>query len=297
MMPASPASDLQANILKVLSAGGPPLTPPKIARALPVGGRPPLKLLRSLLAQMAAAGRLERLPGKTDRYIAAPAEAWARSTLLEMLRFGPQTGAKLEKSLTVHHAHLATDLLAALIDSGQVFRHPAPSKAGKSAFALTPPDPLPYLAGALDRLQRAVEEKGFAPAAVRAAVLRHLGASEFTSAARGAGDADAKATPKPAPKNAAGLSPETVVEAMGRVEPRVNDGAAVPIARLRDMLGAQHDKKSFDEAMLLLAARGIIELQSHAWPARLTAEQQKLLIDDGHGGWFDSAALQRRKGS
>jgi len=296
-MPASPASDLQANVLKVLSAGGPPLTPPKIARALPVGGRPPLKVLRPLLAQLAAAGRLERLPGKTERYIAAPVEAWARATLLEMLRSGPQTAAKLEKSLTVHHAHLATALLAALVGGGQVFRHPAPSKGGQPAFALTPPDPLRYLAGALDRILRTVEEQGFTPAAVRAAALRHLGASEFTTAARGAGDCEPKPTPKATPTKAPGLSPETVIEAMGRVEPRVNDGAAVSIARLREILGAQHDKKSFDEAMLQLAARGVVELQSHAWPARLTAEQQELLIDDGHGSWFDSAALHRRKTS
>jgi hypothetical protein len=97
------------------------------------------------------------------------------------------------------------------------------------------------------------------------------------------------------PVQAVPIPPAALLEAMSRAEPRVHDGAAVSIGRLREMLGGGYDKKSFDEALLLLAARGVVELQSHAWPARLTPEQQKQLIDNGQGGWFDSAALQRRK--
>ena len=69
---------------------------------------------------------------------------------------------------------------------------------------------------------------------------------------------------------------------------------AVSIARLRETLSGRYDKGSFDAAMLSLLKRGILELQSHAWPARLTSEEQRELIDNGQGGWFDSAALRRR---
>ena len=81
MMPAS-ASDLQTNVVKVLSAGGPPMTPPLIARALPVGGRPTLPALKKLLLQMARDGAVVRIAGRTDKYVAAPVEVWARSHLL-----------------------------------------------------------------------------------------------------------------------------------------------------------------------------------------------------------------------
>jgi hypothetical protein len=318
-MPASAASDLQANIVKVLSAGGPPLSAPRIAKALPVGGRPTGKVLQIELAQMAADGILLRIPGKTERFVVAPVEAWARAALLEALRAGPQSAAKLGKPLTAHFAHLAAPLLDTLLAEGRVFRHPAIAKSGKPVFALTPPDPLPHFAKALDALLASVEAKGFPPAAVRAAVLRHLGAdrsppAEARAPARpaappagamvagamvaGAAVAGAAAAGPAVPAEAApALSPDAVIEAMGLVEPRVHDGAAVSIARLRDMLGPRHDKKSFDEAVLLLARRGVVELQSHAWPARLTVEQQRQLIDNGRGGWYDSAALNRRETS
>ncbi len=82
---------------------------------------------------------------------------------------------------------------------------------------------------------------------------------------------------------------------MSRIEPRINEGAAVGLVRLREALAADYDKPGFDAAILALARSGVVELQSHAWPARLTAEERSLLIDNGHGGWFDSAALQRRR--
>ena len=263
-MPVSTASDLQANILKVLSAGGSPLSSSKIAKALPVGGRPSPAVLQALLVQLAEQGVLARTPGKTDKFVASPVESWAR---------------------------------------------------GKPADGVTQPDPLPHLEKALDALLAAVEAKGFPAAAVRAAALRHLGAGPPGKAATAparvpATTAPATAapapsspsplspaplsTPPPVPAAAGGLSPDAIIAAMGLAEPRVQDGAAVSIARLREMLGARQDKKSFDDAVLTLAKRGVLELQSHAWPARLTVEQQQQLIDNGRGGWYDSAALQRR---
>jgi hypothetical protein len=335
-MLASSASDQQANILKVLAAGGPPLRPPQIARALPVGGRPRPGELQGLLAQLAADGRILRFPGRSDRYVAAPVENWARATLLAALLAGPQPAARLARSLGGHFSHLAAGLLESLAREGLVFRHPALKRSGRPAYALTPPDPLAYLAGALDRLLQTVADIGFSAQAVRAAALRHLSATTATaateqdaatSAASPAGVAVAapaaaspatpvaampsqavpvqavpvQAVPVPAvpvqavPVQAVPIPPAALLEAMSRAEPRVHDGAAVSIGRLREMLGGGYDKKSFDEALLLLAARGVVELQSHAWPARLTPEQQKQLIDNGQGGWFDSAALQRRK--
>jgi hypothetical protein len=131
----------------------------------------------------------------------------------------------------------------------------------------------------LQRLIGRLAARGMAQWHIRAEMLRHLGAAAPAAAAPPAASVDAA---------------DAILEAMHRLEPRVNEGAAVSIARLRDGLSARCDKAAFDSALLALLARGVVELQSHAWPARQTAEEKSLLIENGRGGWFDSAALLRR---
>lgn len=207
-------ADLQTNILKVLAAGTAPMSPRAIEKALPVGGRPPLRGLKSLLEDMVRDGRLAREAGGGELYCTADD--------------GPASvGVELER------------LIARLAARGLPLGH------------------------------------------IRTEMLRHLGA---------AGPA-APPVAQPASRSAA---TGAILEAMHRLEPRVNEGAAVSIARLRDALSAQCDKPAFDHALRALLARGVVELQSHAWPARLTAEEKSMLLENGRGGWFDSAALLRR---
>jgi hypothetical protein len=231
-----------------------------------------------------------RIAGRTDKYVAAPVEVWARSHLLELLAEGPRAEAALKKSLTRAHDHLYSGLVEALLRTGRIHRHP-PFTRGRSLLALDPPDVTAYVGAELDNLMNTLAAKGFAAAALKAAMLRHLGAPAPGAAAGGGVPAAGAGTPIAAERPPA----EAVIEAMHRLEPRVNEGAAVSIARLRDVLSARCDKGAFDGAVLSLLKRGVLELQSHAWPARLSAEEKSLLIDNGQGGWFDSAALLRSR--
>jgi hypothetical protein len=280
-MSAAPQSDLQTNVLKALAGGGAPLAPSAIAKALPVGGRPQPDVLKRLLAQMASDGLLVQTPGTTQKYVAAPVEDWARAAVLALLATGPQTESKLKRTLTKNYEHLLADVIASLLDRGDVFRHPPLTAGGKPKYARHPADPVAYLAKDMDKLLVTVAKKGFAPDAVRAAALRHLGAR--------ADGVDAKS----GETQGALLAGEEILQAMRRLEPRVDTGAAVSISRLRQALGARCDKGTFDAAVVTLAQRGVLELQSHAWPTRLNDEERDVLIANGRGGWFDSVARRR----
>jgi hypothetical protein len=134
----------------------------------------------------------------------------------------------------------------------------------------------------VDKLVAAAMRKGFSASAVRVAVMRHL---EEKPANADAGRKTGFDIP---------AEPAGIVQAMRHLEPRVEAGAAVSISRLRRCLGDRLDKETFDVAVLSLARQAVVELQSHAWPARLTVPEQRELIDNGRGGWFDSVALNLR---
>jgi hypothetical protein len=170
-------------------------------------------------------------------------------------------------------------LLRFMVEKGRVVR--AAGTADAYAAPLRAADLLASVGPELDRLVAGFAARGLSVQSVQAAMRRHLGA----------------APEQPAPPEAlrapGTVAADAVIAAMHRLEPRVNEGAAVAIARLREALTPLCDKASFDAALLTLLERGLVELQSHAWPARLTAEDKALLIDNGQGGWFDSAALRR----
>jgi hypothetical protein len=212
--------------------------------------------------------------------------------LLKSLAAGPRSKAKLESVLPKSHRGRLGELLQPLLAAKQVFVHPPFGKGG-SKYALQAADPLDYFAKQVDKLLSDVAKKGFTPAAVRAAALRHLGGYD-TDGSEGDGS-ESGADTHSATSRGLRAAPDSILEAMRRLEPRVESGAAVSISRLRQALGGRFDKESFDSAVLLLANRSVVELQSHAWPTRLSAGEQKELIDNGCGGWFDSLALQIRK--
>jgi hypothetical protein len=284
-MPDLPTTELRANLIKVMSIGVKPLAPAAILKALPVGGRPTSKLLKVELARMTADGVLVRLPGKTDKYVAAPVESWAKRALLEELGSGPKTLAKLKKTLTPAGTPLWADLSASLLAAGRMFEHPPRAGSGPTLFALTPPDPAAYFAKELEKLIGGLVKRGFEAAAVRAAIVHYLG-----EPAQGESTRD-----EPTDVEAPAITDDTLLAALHRLDPRVADGATVPIARLREHLHAQApaNKARFDSLLLSLAGCGVLELQSHAWPARLTDADREALVSNGRDGWFDSVALPR----
>jgi hypothetical protein len=217
-----------------------------------------------------------------EKVLAAGAAPMTATAIAQALPLGGRPSSTALKSL-----------LRFMVESGRVVRaagradaYAAPlrstGRADAHAAALRSTDLLASVGPELDRLVAGFAARGLSVESVQAAMRRHLGAA---------------APQQPAPPEASrapGTAPaDAVIAAMHRLEPRVNEGAAVAIARLREALTPLCDKASFDAALLTLLERGLVELQSHAWPARLTAEDKALLIDNGQGGWFDSAALRR----
>lgn len=275
--PHTAQSDLHSNILKVLATDAAPKVASAISKALPVGGRPKPKELARALSEMAAAGSILVIPGKTPKFMRAPAETWAQAMVLEVLQKGKLTEAKLAQALSPHD-DLAAGVIAHLKSAGKVFVHPATgAKNTPVSYALVPPDPITYIGKDLDKLLAMGEKKGFTQEAVRAAVLSRLGPAPPTvTAARAAG----------------GRPP--IVAAMRSIEPRADLGVSVPIASLRQELGGQYGQAAIDQEILTLAAQAILNLHSPPWGARLSAEQKSALIEDGRGGWFDAVTLRRQ---
>lgn len=274
-------SEVALNVIKVLSLATTPLGAAAIAKALPVGGRPTPKALQPLLAQLVADGQLLCTSDSPTRYISAPPEAWAQRVVLAALSKAPQPESRLKTALTRFFERLLPTALTALTETGKAYLHPARSKAGKPVYALRPADPAEFLANDLDKLIAAVAAKGFAADDVRRAAVRLL-----------TGEPSAKRDTRPHDAEA------RVLDGLYRLDPRSDLGAAVPVAHLREALRETLPAKAeFDSALLTLAKRGVLELQSHAWPARLTEDERERLVDNGHGGWFDSVSLRKRRGA
>lgn len=287
-MPQPISSEVALNVVKVLSLATTPLGAAAIARALPVGGRPTPKALQPLLAQLVADGHLLCTSDSPPRYITAPPEAWAQRAVLAALSKAPQSESKLKMALTRFFERLLPTALTALTETGKAYRHPARTKAGKPVYALRPADPAEFLANDLDKLIAAVAAKGFAANDVRRAAVRLL--TGEPSAIRP--DSASKGDTRPHDAGA------QVLAGLYRLDPRSDLGASVPVALLREALRETLPVKGeFDSVLLMLAKRGVLELQSHAWPARLTEDERERLVDNGHGGWFDSVSLRRRRGA
>jgi hypothetical protein len=271
-MVAVPHSDLHSNILKVLATSTVPKGSTAISKELPVGGRPKAKELAQLLSEMVAAGSIVEFPGKPPKFARGPVESWVRSRVLEMLTAGKQEEPKLTKAL-IPHEHLLAEVMTDLQLEGKVFAHPPLSAKGKILYAMEPPEVLTYIGKELDKLLAAAQEKGFTQVAIRAAVLSRLAPESLYLA-------PARRPP--------------IVETIRRLEPRAERGVAVAIVSLRKELAGHYDHASIDKEILALARQAILDLHSHAWPARLSADEKRCLIEDGRGGWFDSVTLRRK---
>lgn len=274
-MPTELSPELKANIVKVLAASQKPMAPAAILKALPVGGRPKAKALAEFLAQMESDGLLISVPHQSGKYANGPIDTWIRNAIMAAMSAAPQTEAKLLKVVTTSNAALLKVMLASLKKEGRIHEHPPLTKAGKPLFGLRQPDPIAYVGKDVDKLIAAAVGKGFPKAAIRHALIRYL-------------------SDQPSPPAAVTIPSDAIIAAMRRLEPRVEDGAAVPIGKLRKSLAQDFGKDAFDMAIIQLASSGILELQSHAWPERLTDAERDALISNGRGGWFDSAALRQR---
>ena len=86
---------------------------------------------------------------------------------------------------------------------------------------------------------------------------------------------------------------QEILAAMSRLNSQASRGALVYLADLRAALARQYrDKDAFDRAVLALAEEGKVQLQSHAWPGRLSDDEKNALIPNGRGGFFDAIGLR-----
>jgi hypothetical protein len=270
--------ELKSNIVKALSAGEKPMAAPAILKALPVGGRPKPKVFGELLAQLEREGVLVSVPSRSRKYVPGPIDVWVRRAVLKALATAPQPEAKLLKLVTAANAEVLANVLASLRAQEEIHVHPPLTKSGKPSFGLSPADPIPYIAKDVDKLLTAAVKKGFSMAELRDALIRYLGHGTRTPAAET-------------------IAVEEIIASMRLLDPRVDHGAAVPIGKLRESLAEKCSKQEFDRVLVELSASGRLELQSHAWPERLSEQERAMLIANGRGGWFDSVALGTRSQS
>ncbi|WP_437810650.1 hypothetical protein [Sorangium sp. So ce1078] len=276
-------ADLKRAIAETVARLGKPVTPAEARKALPKPyQRPPAELSR-LLDELAASRVLFAVPsGKSRRFLDRDPERSLRDAILAALKDGPLTKPELTKRVKAAAPGLDKGLaaaLAALRKSGAVREHP---KAGKTSarYALYPPDPAPFLGGAMREVKAALKKlapHGVSLAAVYEALGRALGV-EAPAAARAAADG-------------ALSDDEAVLRAVRELAARETSGALLPVRAVRAALPL--DKGRFDRAALRLAAGGALVLQHHDYPASLSAEERAALVVDDHGTHYARVAPRR----
>jgi hypothetical protein len=277
-----PVEDL---LVSVLARAGGPLAALALRRALPAGMRPPVKGVLAHLHALAAAGRIHPWPGKTERYAAVDARALAREQVQQALAAGPLTEVEVKRRVPKAVQPLVKDALAGLVAEGVVQHHP--KLGARMPCGLGPPDPLDYLRPEIEAVFKRLVKRGFKEAALRAALGRYGTGPE--GAAVGAGPAR-PAAPAGLPGPAADAE---VIAAILRLNSQASRGALVYVADLRAALaGRLPGKEAFDRAILALAERGKVQLQSHAWPGRLSEAEKAALVPNGRGGYFDAIGLR-----
>lgn len=266
----SDPDDLDAMLETALARVGEPLSAATVRKALPAGPKPSVREVLLRLTALVDGGRVHAWPGKSAKFSSVAAPRYASDQVLAALAQGPLTEAEIKRRVPAAAKPFVKTALADLVDARRVWRHP--KRASKIRCALTPPDPLDYLPEEIDAVFKKLAKLGFSQEALRAALRRYAAADERK------------------PATAAG---DLVPGAMLRLNPQAAHGALVYVASLRAALADQFpDKATFDAAVMALAEQGKVQLQSHAWPGRLSAEERYALIDDGRGGYFDAIGLR-----
>lgn len=269
-----PDSDLEELIRKALGSCDGAATPTAIQKLLPRALRPPPRRLTEKLQQLADEGRISRWPGKTANFGLDSVEDYTAKLILAALGGGASlSDVELKKKLPTAAKSSMAVVLRNLVADGKVRAHPKLNR--RTPYALGAPDALPYLAAEMAGVLKRLAKLGFSSSAATDAIKRY---------ARG----------ETAPSPSADADHEGAVRAaMERINPQASRGALVSIAQLRQTLSAEfRDKLAFDSAVLALARIQKVQLQTHAWPSSLSAEEREALIDNGRGGYFDAIGLR-----
>ena len=84
-----------------------------------------------------------------------------------------------------------------------------------------------------------------------------------------------------------------IVERMIQLKPAAATGALVSIRDLRRSIKKENiDKERFDETVMALARRGIVDLHRHDLPSSLSMEERDEMLVDKHGNYYIGIALR-----
>lgn len=238
------------------------------------------------LEEMVQSGQLFRYhPEKKNAkpvFFTGPVEEFAKRTIRSVIEKEPSVSwAEAKKSSDLKAlskfllAKQQDGLLKELVKNGSVFEWPKTGKKGSTVrHSLQRADAREYLEPAIEKYRKELK--------ALAEKLQHAGVGyeDLMNASR-----------------LALAAPETtdivalMLEMMEEVEPAARNGAAVPIVGLRHAMEFQNlDKESFDNAILRMAERAILDLHRYDYPAGLSQAERDDLISDGQGGYFVAVA-------
>ncbi len=252
------------------------------------------------LDEMVRAGQLYRLQptAKTSKpcFFPEPADFLARKAFRQVIETrGPisATEAKKAPELKPVKKFLSSAqqdrILKDLVQDGAIYEWPKQGKKiTKVRYSLQPADPREYLEPTLEKFRKDLKALAgkLEPSGIRLEDL--LLASRMALSSSDVPPLPPKPPiPIPPPEDLSDL----ILELMQELEPAALNGAAVPIAGLRHEMEFQNlDKDAFDNEILRLAQREILDLHRYDHPASLSQIQRDDLVPDGQGGYFIAVA-------
>lgn len=269
-LPALSTDDLKAMLETAIVRATAPLSVTAATKALPAGKKPNKEQVQICLGKLVKDGRVHQWPSK--KFWGVNPESFVREQVLRALSSGPLTETAIKNKVPSSAKSLVKMALAALVKEGAVMPHP---KLGtKKPFGLGRPDAVDYLHAEIEAAFGKLSKMGFKAAELQRALRRCVGHP----------DKDDGVLPE---------GGEAILAAMARLNSQLSRGALVYLAELRAALTQQFlDKDAFDRAVLELAKQGKVQLQSHAWPGRLSDQEKNALVPNGRGGFFDAIGLR-----
>lgn len=268
--PTLSTADLEAMLETAVGRANAPLSVTAATKALPTGKKPKKEQVQACLDKLVAAGRIH--PWFGSKFWSVSEKPYAREQVLQALSSGPLTETEIKNKVPGSAKSIVKTALAALVKEGTVIAHPKLGK--KTRFGVGPPDAMDYMSAEIKAAFGRLTKLGFRADELQRALRRYVGR----------------------PDKGDGILPEVgeaILAAMVRLNSQLNRGALVYLANLRAALKEQfRDKDSFDRAVLELAQQGKVQLQSHAWPGRLSDQEKNALVPNGRGGFFDAIGLR-----
>jgi hypothetical protein len=268
--------------LRILSRTPFGLTADKIRRDLPLSHRVPKDQLLSRLEGLLSSERVHAwapMQGKGGKpvlpiYSLEPLEPIIKREVLKQLKDQPLMPAQIKKSFPPPINRYLPIFWASLLENRSIKWHP-PLKGKR--LGRQEPDPADFLSAEIKKLLEKGERLGFPPEDILQAIRK-------------------VATLLPQ-KQALPQTPEQteniIFRAMTAIKPAAAQGALVYIPDLRKALANVYPaKESFDRAILQLAEREKVQLQSHSLPAELSDEQRAAMIDNQRGSYFMAIGIR-----